>query len=337
MEVWHTLPLELKAVLLLFVAGLLLLLIIAIPQWQAASWEGVAERKDLPKLENDARTTLIQALGGAALLLGIYFTAKTWRTTQEGQITDRFTKAINQLGEAGPEKLAIRLGGVYALERIARDSERDHWPIMEVLTAYIRENAPWKQENNLSSETQSTKNAQLPTKVATDIQAALTVLGRRTHGRRENGLLNLSKTDLRKADLTIADLEHVNLREAHLEGADLWDAHLQEADLVEVHLEGAYLVKTHLEGANLAEAHLERANLREAYLQGAYLGGACLEGAYLIETHLEGAEGLSAKQLSRALTLYRAHLDPALLEQIKQEYPQRLELPPGLKLLYGSH
>ena len=40
--------------------------------------------------------------------------------------------------------MAIRLGGIYALERIARDSEKDHGPIMEVLTAYVREKAPRK-------------------------------------------------------------------------------------------------------------------------------------------------------------------------------------------------
>src|SRR5215472_15425642 len=82
-EVWHTLPLELKAVLLLFGASLLLLLIIKVPQWQAASWEGMAERKDLPKLENDARTTLIQALGGAALLIGLFFTWRNLRMTEQ--------------------------------------------------------------------------------------------------------------------------------------------------------------------------------------------------------------------------------------------------------------
>jgi Pentapeptide repeats (8 copies) len=157
---------------------------------------------DARKLENDARTTLVQAFGGLALLIGFYFTAKTWRTTQEGQVTDRFTKAINQLGEAGPEKLAIRLGGIYALERIAMDSERDHWPVMEILTAYIREHAPWPSHYS----------------PAPDIQAVLTVLGRRarTYGKGEDQRLDLTRTDLRRA----------NLARAHLEGA-----HLTSADL----------------------------------------------------------------------------------------------------------
>jgi hypothetical protein len=144
---------------------------------------------DARKLQNDARTALIQAIGGLALLIGLYFTAKTLRTTQEGQITDRFSKAINQLGETGPENLAIRLGGIYAMERIAKDSEWDHWPIMEILTAYVREHAPRKEEE---------QNNQLPwgirPKLAADIQAILMVIGRRarTYGKGEDHPLNLT-------------------------------------------------------------------------------------------------------------------------------------------------
>ncbi|MEM7178897.1 MAG: hypothetical protein AAF503_14460 [Pseudomonadota bacterium] len=38
--------------------------------------------------------------------------------------------------------LEVRLGGIYALERIAQDSLRDHIQVMEILCAYIRNNAP---------------------------------------------------------------------------------------------------------------------------------------------------------------------------------------------------
>ena len=34
-------------------------------------------------------------------------------------MTDRYTKAIKQLGS---KKLDVRIGGIYALERVARDS-----------------------------------------------------------------------------------------------------------------------------------------------------------------------------------------------------------------------
>src|SRR3712207_902928 len=70
------------------------------------------------------------------------------RLTEQGQLTERFTRAIDQLGatdDDGNPRLEIRLGGIYALERIDKESpERAyHSTVMEVLTAYVRENAPW--------------------------------------------------------------------------------------------------------------------------------------------------------------------------------------------------
>jgi hypothetical protein len=60
-------------------------------------------------------------------------------TQERAKITDRFANAIGQLGDDVPE---VRLGGIYALERIARDSRRDHGAVVEVLTAYVRTRAP---------------------------------------------------------------------------------------------------------------------------------------------------------------------------------------------------
>jgi hypothetical protein len=94
-----------------------------------------------PSEKKDLVLAMAQILGGTALLSGLYFTWRTLRTNQEGQITERFTRAINQLGSTEPE---IRLGGIYALERIARDSERDRSTITQVLSAYIRQNSPWE-------------------------------------------------------------------------------------------------------------------------------------------------------------------------------------------------
>ena len=62
------------------------------------------------------------------------------RTAEQGHITDRFTAAVEQLGS---DKMAVRLGAIYALERISKDSPRDYWTIMETLTAFVRERAPW--------------------------------------------------------------------------------------------------------------------------------------------------------------------------------------------------
>jgi hypothetical protein len=45
------------------------------------------------------------------------------RVSQEGRITDRFTRAVDQLGS---DDLTVRLGGICALERIAGDCPRDY-------------------------------------------------------------------------------------------------------------------------------------------------------------------------------------------------------------------
>jgi len=216
---------------------------------------------------------------------------------------------------------------------------------MEILTAYVREHAPWKEEEQISqeetlpSETQPTQNHQSLPKLAADIQAILTVVGRRTwtYGQGEDQRLNLSATDLRGADLWAAHLEGAHLWDVHLEGAVLVDAHLEGADLENAHLEEAHLGDAHLEEAELGRTHLEGADLRAinleeadrwaTHLEGADLRGAHLEGAHLWATHLEGARNLTVDQLCTVYILYQVRLDPPLAEQIRQQCPKLLEKP----------
>src|SRR5262249_20605764 len=156
-------------------------------------------------------------LGGAALLVGLYFTSQTLRTTQEGQITDRFTKAITQLGDTNH---AVQLGGIYALERIARDSEPDHGAVMDVLTAFVREHAPatTPPPDNTPGE-KETKESPLEQKPPPAIQAILTVIGRRTRtfGHGESQPLSLQSTNLQGAVLINAQLQRVYLTNAQLQ------------------------------------------------------------------------------------------------------------------------
>ena len=166
---------------------------------------------------------------------------RTVQVTQEGQITERFTRAIEQLGNQ--DSMAIRLGGIYALERIAQDSKKDHWQVMEVLTAYVREKSPYDWTPH---------NLQPFQRIETDIQAILTVLGRRNIKHEQpSQVLNLRMTDLRAAELENAnlrkvDLRFTNLHNAYLKGADLRDANLFQTNLMGTEFEGA-----DLRGANL--------------------------------------------------------------------------------------
>src|SRR5215813_3015146 len=286
--------------------------------------------KELYELRNNIRQTFVQVLGGAVLLLGLYFTAQTLRISQEtlrinqeGQITERFSKAIDHLGDQ--ERLAVRLGGIYALERIARDSPQDQWQIMAVLTAYVRDNAPWPPRDAPSRQ-----------QPAADIQAALTVLTGRTwvRGQEEQAYkIPLYRTDLRGAQLegamlVNAQLEGANLAGAHLEKANLAVVHLRQANLANAYLEEAHLPFAHMEGANLAGAHLERAFLAEAYLEGADFRGADLEGTFLQHAHLEGAN-ITVEQLSAVRTLRGASLDSSLKDKLQAAISAG-QIPPSL-------
>jgi len=206
-------------------------------------------------------TAIVQAAGGAALLVGLLFTARNLRATQEkldidrqGQLTNRFIQATGQLGaelKGGQPNIEVRLGGIYALNRISNDWPKDYWPIADVLTAYVRHNARWSAS---SVEAQESK----PT---TDIQAILTVLGRNDPPEPFN------------------DRHKLDLRNTDLRGAEFWDAHLEYTDFWGAHLDRAELWGAVLRHAKLEHAHLVGANLRKANLEGASLEGADVTGA----------------------------------------------------------
>ena len=437
-----------KRNLLIFflIAATCVIALLYIPKCQLYK-EGITAPEGHIDLENRLRATLAQIFLGVFLLIGLYLlwrrvsiTERSIEIALEGQITERLTRAIDQIGardERGEKRLEIRLGGIFALERIARYSMKDHWQVMEILTAYVREHAGQKRTGAPEEE------IPLP---SADIQAILTVIGRRRHYDAEgpNQYIDLRKTDLRmanleeakleranlegtnlqkaklskatlkkanlgKADLKEANLEEVNLEEANLgeanleeaylsgvnldkanlgeanlnkvylwkaslkeanlakayfgeanlvktnfgkanlQSAVLWEANLQEASLGEANLlmgnlkgaslakaylwktnlQEAYLDDANLDEANLWEANLEKAHLSKANLERANLSKANLKMANLSEAMLRRARNLTIEQISLAKTLYKADLEPELMEQIRERHPYLLEKPAG--------
>jgi uncharacterized protein YjbI with pentapeptide repeats len=268
-------------------------------------------------LQNQARATMLQAFGGTFLLVTALLTWRQIQVNREGQITDRFTRAVQQLGEDG--KLDVRLGGIYALERIAADSPSEHGAIVEILTAYVRGHA------TPAAPVAEPAGAALRVRAA-DVQAAMAVLGRRTVLPGDPQVLQLDGLDLRAAtlpgadfslaDLSGSDLAGSGLYEADMHGANLAGARLAEADLGEANLRAARLQEADLNGARLAGSNLEAADLRRANLRGVDLSGsrlarADLRGANLSEARLEGAR-LEGAALGEA-NLWQAKLSGANL------------------------
>jgi Pentapeptide repeats (8 copies) len=270
----------LAALLLLFLPGVLLRIDLGPGGARSLS---PAERA---AASNDARVMLVQGIGGGLLLVGAYLTWRQLQVSKQGQITERYTRAVEQLGSSNR---GVQVGGIYALERIAHDSNADRSTVREVLTAFIRERATWQQRSPQQSGHDDPHARSMSVTASQpldhlpylrfrmpEVQAAITVLGRLPAPRDTEASLELRDVDLRKGNLGNADLRSANLRGALLDRVWLQGAHL----------EGANLSRVSLRGANMGDAHLEGADLRDADLTGAH---------YLSRAHLRGAIGDGAR------------------------------------------
>jgi hypothetical protein len=227
-------------------------------------------------------TAIIAALG-ALVFNAVAATANNHQLelSRQGQLTDRYSKAVEQLGNDSTD---VRMGGIYALERLMRDSPSDQPTIVEVLAGFVRDSAgkrPAVGPAPTSAPDPRLVAAQRPA----DILAALTVLGRRDTGLDLAGNpIDLSFTNLAGLNLSSVNLSGVKLLGAHLEGtrlvqAKLTGANLAAADLTFSDLAGADLTCSEFFAANLTHANMPDANLTNAHLSGAKLTGANLEGA----------------------------------------------------------
>src|SRR5579883_967751 len=258
--------------------------------------EGLSNQQKIES-RTQALTTSATLFLGLAVMINAYYAAKraealekkaisseknieiemkNVQIAQERLIAERLMTAITQLGH---ENVATRTGAIYSLERVAQDSPKEYWTIMEILTAFVRENTTSgsAQENpgeedtpqyNLSTETEIPRlrfveqKVEVKSKIRTDIQAALTVIGRRNAEKDpQNQRLDLRNTDIRGADLYKANLQRADLRKADLCGVDLREANLSEADLDNANLCGAILGEANLQSCNLHTADLSGANL----------------------------------------------------------------------------
>ena len=292
--------------------------------------------KERADVQNNIRDTGLKVTAGLA---AAFAAVLTWgrlelsrlehRNQVSGQITERYTRAVDQMGNPDP---AVRLGGLYALERIALDSIGDRSTVCRVISSYVRYRA----------------SAELPPPSASDAEGP-SAEGERTNGPTEAGRAYLvtrdaSITNEPPKDMSAPPQAHrviavfgpqfaapevqgtlavdvgtalsilarrepfwraaIDLSGAKLSGAYLFGAYLARADLrgtylARADLAAAYLSAANLTRANLSRAHLRWSNLSDINLSGADLSGADLRGANLMGAILRGANLMGA-DLSRA-------------------------------------
>ncbi len=278
--------------------------------------------------------------------------AEQAQLVEDRNFSDLFTKAVEQLGadktvkrpakkqdgtdayddngipvmlETTEPNIEVRLGAIYALQRISRASEKDHIPVMETLCAYIRENAiggepedgpegepDW--DNTPAHQIRDVAKAWRdklreywsPKKVLrSDVRAALTVIAQRDQSRRdiekaESFRLDFRRANLQRAYLNEMDFEKADFANAHLQGTLFFEAKLQGASLAVAALQGSHLgrakmqqvnlFRANLQGSDLSHADLNMCDLSAAQMQGTRLWGTNIKAADLRHTQMHGAE-----------------------------------------------
>ncbi|MFB8181534.1 pentapeptide repeat-containing protein [Streptomyces sp. NPDC055966] len=304
--------------LALVVIGTLLFAIFE-PKWVVERVEGSNAfsgmvQTDKLKAENDVRTVMVQALAGAFFLFTALFTWKGFRLSRQGQITERFSRAVDQLGKEN--EASVRVGAVLSLDRVARESKADRATIANLLAVHIRS----KDRVTTSGPRRSSANRTSPLGLEPDAAMALIVLAR-IHRLGVSEVVSGWKYSSHR----YADLRGINLRGADLHGAYLADVDLSMADLSNAvlslaNLGGAHFYKSILRNANLEGVNSKVKKLRPINLERADLRGAIAKGARFESGNLRGArfgvQGSKGADLGGAV-LKSAKADGVWLEGVE--------------------
>ncbi|CUH64057.1 Type III effector pipB2 [Thalassovita gelatinovora] len=316
----------------------------------------------------DAGIVIAACIAAPYLIWSMSIRNRLFKFQKEGQITDRILHALNQLGAEKTVRIAatdargnpqtvettipnieIRTGGLLTLERIAQDSTlydkgRDHVRVMEILCAYIRQNAPastardfplsdwpalpddaesaarqnhemWRQARFADTHNGNARDwaRSLPVP-RVDIQMALNIVTQRTPAQRQ------AEADWGDGAPGTADWVFDSEPLPLLPQTALEDGvTAEEFKSFQHRLTGWREVIWAYDGyrPDLSNTNLQGANLSAALLCGARLEGARMEGANLAEARLEGARLATARMTGA--NLYAARLQGARLLETKME------------------
>ena len=300
-----------------WVAGIAAVLVVGVfLSWRF--WEELGDNNE--SLSTTVRNVGLVIGGVIAILLAVWrstVAARQVDTAQQSLLNERYERGAEMLGNG---VLSVRLGGIYALSRLAQEHpEQYHIQIVELFCAFVRH--PTKDEEWEALLSNSTTHSPRQ-----DVHAVMQGIGTRNDVQVALEQQAKHKLDLHGADLRNQILHNLNLSESQLSGAKLSDtvllrtnlsgAHLLDADLsgaklASVNLTGAFLADANLSrikecyGTNFSNAFLHKTNLTDADLSGAIVSGARLEGANLAGAKFYNdtgmmVEGLTQRQIAFA-------------------------------------
>ncbi len=229
---------------------------------------------------------------------------------QQGFLNERYQKGAEMLGDS---VLSVRLGGIYALQRLAEEyPEQYYLQIMDLLCAFVRHPT----EDKVMEKGQKDRR----TKLREDVQTIMEIVRKRGEH-----LIALEKENDFRLNFQDADLMYVNIWSTDLSRANFQGANLAMARLIEVNLSGARLSgvnlsRSRLTRANLSHTEIHLANMFNAILIDADLTGARFDRANLTAAQLDGAKISEAHLVGTYLTnasLKRSDLSETFMRDVK--------------------
>jgi uncharacterized protein YjbI with pentapeptide repeats len=267
---------------------------------------------------------LVPAGGLLGAPLVIWTAIATWqqiRLSRETQYVGTFSKAFEQLGE-------VRTGAIYALERIASESSRDHWPIVEFLANYVRANSDPPAQIAAGGGPPLYASLRAIPRPRADLQRAVWAIGRRLHSHVD---MEMRRLETLKSVISDAGAEakiqqideslRVNFEPANLQGMKFWhgnfsranfkDCDLQDATFCNCDLSRAWFMKSRLVGArflycNLTDAAFDESDMSHSQLLGNEMKGANMHGANLmraliVKSNIRQARNIEDDQIGSLL------------------------------------
>ncbi|WP_052245259.1 pentapeptide repeat-containing protein [Halocynthiibacter namhaensis] len=296
---------------------------------------GLRTEIDQARTTRELGTAVLALFGAPFLVWRTVIASKQAHTAEQGLYTDRIAKAVEQIGadkvvkqqrkdekgnltyerdkdnkrifskpimvEETAPNLEVRIGGLYALERIARDSPKDHITVMEIICAYIRENCKPDVSQFPADDAPLDVwiNWDVPAQQhpRSDINTAISVINNRDKRQLEREkirkfklnlagvdfrgltvkLTNFSGTNFNNAKFLAATISNSTLRGAHFDTVDfrkarLWSSDFSNStffvcDLKFAVFNDAKLVTTVFDGCRF-----QSASFTDAYLMGAKIG-----------------------------------------------------------------
>jgi len=285
------------------VAGLAIWLV---PRRQVAGWRrrGITDEVKLAELGVQARSSIVQALGGLALIVTLAVTISqvnetrksadnNLRLSRQGQASERFSRAVEQLGS---NKVDVRLGGLFSLARIGIDAPENAEPAFRLVATYVGQH--YEVPKPLPEHGCQAKYDDVPVDVSTALRFALIRLAPAVREQvPEKRLLGLRGTKLSGIAIDNLGLPSFDLAGIRFKNALLQSANFADTNLTNAHFERACVGFASFNGATLVRAHFDAAQLKQADFRNADLTGASFRGA-----RMKGAEFNRAALATAALS-----------------------------------